>query len=76
MNMEDAAGILRKMRETAPYGEEALQAVLFGIKYHVQIRTLDFGELSSKVGMGPETCKVELEYGVKLAKYVSLVENR
>ena len=58
------------MRDNAPRGEVAIQAILFGIKYHKDIDGARARELSTLVGNGPDTCSVELEYGVKLAKYV------
>ena len=72
MTLDEAAATLREMRENAPYGEVAIQAILFGIKYHDQLEYMSLAELSRLVGSGPETCRVELEYGMKLAQHVNL----
>ena len=34
MTIDQATAILREMRRAAPAGEVAIQAILFGIKYH------------------------------------------
>ena len=73
MSIDEAAKILLEMRENAPDGEIAIQAIMFAIKYHDQIEGLRLAELSSAVGNGPDTCQVELRYGVQLSKYVTLL---
>ncbi len=72
MTLDEATAILREMRKNAPYGEVGIQAILFGIKYREQLEHMSLAELSRQVGGGPETCKVELEYGMKLAQHVDL----
>ena len=75
MTLYDAAELLQKMRENAPHGEKSIQAILFAIKYHDEIQGMSFADLSSLVGAGPNTCAVELEYGVKLSKYVTILRD-
>ena len=72
MTFDEAVATLREMRENALYGEVVIQAILFGIKYREKLKCMDLAELSRQVGSSPETCKVELEYGMKLAQYVNL----
>ena len=52
MSIDEAAKILLEMRENAPDGEIAIQAIMFAIKYHDQIEGLRLAELSSAVGNG------------------------
>lgn len=72
MTVDEAADILLAMRRGAPPGEIAIQAILFGIKYHDQLRGVRLPDISNRVGIGPMTCTVEIRYGMKLAKYVRL----
>ena len=72
MPLDEAAAKLREICENTPYGEVAIQAVLFGIKYHDQLEYMSLAELSRQVGNSSETCQTELEYGMKLAQYVSV----
>ena len=73
MTLDEAAKILGEMRENAPRGEKEIQAILFAIKYHDRIEGISHEELSSLVGNGPDTCSMELRYGVKLSNYVTLL---
>ena len=75
MTIDEAAKSLREMRDNAAYGEVAIQAIIFAIKYYDQIEGLSLAELSSAVGNGPDTCQVELRYGVQLSKYVTLLRD-
>ena len=72
MTTDEAAKLLRKMRDNAAYGEVAIQAIMFAIKYHDQIEGFSEAELSRVATGRGTTCDVELEYGVKLAQYVTL----
>ena len=73
MTTDEAAAILRRMRrEAAPKREVAIQAILFGIKYHVELRSLRLADISRQVGVGPNTCSVEIRHGMQLARYVEL----
>lgn len=72
MTIDEAAAILWEMRETAPDGEMAIQAVLFGIEYCEQLEEKNLGDLSSRVGKTRRTCAVELRYGMQLSKYVTV----
>ena len=74
LTIEKAIETLRMMRRTAPDGEVAIQAILFGIEYHDELRHLRIADISSGVGVGPNTCEVEIRHGMKLAKYVDLKE--
>lgn len=71
MTVDQAAAILQEMRRKAPEGETSLQAILFGIKYHAQLRDVSLNELSARMG-SRTTCNVQLRHGMKLAKYVEL----
>ena len=73
MDLYKAAEELKKMRDNAPYGEVSVQAILFGIKHHRDINGARAKDLSMLVGNGSDTCSMELNYGVKLAKYVRLI---
>ena len=50
----------------------AIAAILFGIKYHAELRGLNLKDISRRVGIGPDTCSVEIRHGMKLAPYVEL----
>ena len=64
MTLDEAAAILREMRETAaPRGEMDIQAILFGIKYRDQLEYMSLAELSRQVGNSPETCKNRCNHG-------------
>ena len=76
MTLDEAAEILRRMRrEAKPRQEMSIQAILFGIKYHKELRGLSLKDISSRIGVGPETCSVEIRYGMRLAQYVELKES-
>ena len=72
MTIDQATAILREMRRAAPAGEVAIQAILFGIKYHDQLEDVSLNELSERVGVSRDICHVQLRHGIKLAKYVAL----
>ena len=73
MTADEAAEILRRMRRDAmPRREMAIQSILFGIRYHAELRNLSLLDISRRVGVGPQTCSVEIRYGMQLAKYVKL----
>ena len=72
MTIDEAAKLLREMRENAAYGEVPIQTMMFAIKYHDQIEGFSKAELSRVATGKRTTCDVELEYGVKLAQYVTL----
>ena len=73
MTIDEAAKILHEMREKAAYGEKTVQAILFAIEHHDQIEKFSKAELSRAAAGKPTTCAVELGYGVKLSKYVTLL---
>ena len=73
MTTDEAAAILNRMRlEARPRDEVAIAAILFGIKYHAELRVLNLKDISRRVGIGPDTCSVEIRHGMKLAPYVEL----
>ena len=72
MTVDEAADILLVMRRGAPRGEVAIQAILFGLKYHAQLRGVRLADIANRIGIGPMTCTVEIRHGMKLAKYVRL----
>ena len=72
LTLDKAIETLRMMRRNAPHGEVAIQSILFGIKYHDELRHLRIADISSGVGVGPNTCGVEIRHGMNLAKYVDL----
>ena len=75
MTTDEAAAILRQMRrEAMPRREMAIQAILFGIRYHAELKDFSLREISRRVGVGQHTCSVEIRHGMQLAKYVELRE--
>ena len=74
MTIDQMAKILQEMRERAPRGEVAIQAILFGIEHRARLDYMDRAELSRLATGGPDTCTVEIEYGMKLAPHVRLRE--
>ena len=73
MTVDQAAKILREMRRrAAPEREVAIQAILFGIRYHDELTGMSLSDLSQRIGVGPDTCAVEIRHGMNLAKYVGL----
>ena len=75
MNLDEAAKILRTMRDNAPHGDKTIQAILFAIEYHDQIERFSKAELSRAATGEPTTCDVELGYGIQLSKYVTLLRD-
>ena len=63
ITLDAAVKILRLMRDNAPPGEISIQAILFGIEFHDALESLSLRNISSRVGVGPDTCSVEMRYG-------------
>ena len=74
MTLDEAGEILSRMRNNAPRGEVSIQAILFGIKYHSEIEGLTSTDIALQATGVPPSAEVELDYGRKLAKYVTLRE--
>ena len=71
MTAEEASEKLREYYLTAPDGEKAIQAILFGIEYAEQIEDLTSPEIVRRAGV-PSSYNTEVSYGRQLAKYVRL----
>ncbi len=72
MTVGEAAEALREYYLTAPDGEKSIQGILFGIQYADQIKELTTPEIVRQATGVPSSYTNEVEYGRKLAKYVSL----
>ena len=75
MNLDEAAKLLREMRDNAPHREKSIHAILFAIKYHDQLEGISRAELSKRAGGTVDTCEVELGYGIQLSKYVTILRD-
>ena len=71
MTTEEAIRILSDMYSQAPYGETALQAHLFGIKYADQLKDLNIHDIAERA-TSHRAYGTEINKGRKLAKYVKL----
>ena len=74
MTIDQLAKILQEMRDRAPRGEVAIQAILFGIEHRARLEYMDRAKLARLATGGFDICAVEIEYGMKLAPHVRLRE--
>lgn len=72
MTVNEAAEALREYYLTAPDGEKSIQGILFGIQYAEQIAGFTTPEIVRQATGVPSSYTHEVEYGRKLAKYVTL----
>lgn len=73
MNEHELGRILKEMYDNAPKGEKVAMIHIFGIKYANEIRDNNLipKNILKSVHM-PESYEVEINNGIKLAKYVSI----
>ena len=69
MTLEEAGRKLRKMYDSAPYGEQVAHIHLFGIKYADELGSLTNMDIVRQAGMR-ESYHSEVAKGRRLAKYV------
>ena len=74
MNIHEAARILRNMYNNAPYGEKTTAIHLFGIKYAREISSLNRQDIVREAGIS-SSYDTEVYKGVRLARYVTLIED-
>ena len=71
MTTEEAIRIFSEMYSQAPYGEVAVQAHLFGIKYAGQLEGLNLYHIAERA-TGHKAYGTEINKGRNLARYVKL----
>ena len=71
MTEDEAVHILRDMCEKAPKDEKTAYIHLFGIKYAQELRALNIPTVAER-GTGYKSYEVEINKGIRLAKYVQL----
>lgn len=73
MTILELGNTLRSMYENAPYREQSTMIHLFAIKYAKEIRGNGYTPKEIlKVAQMPESYQVEINKGIKLAKYVEI----
>lgn len=72
MTINELSTVLRGMYDNAPRGDQAAMIHLFGIKYAKEIRQNNYTPKEILIGAKmPESYQVEINKGIKLAKYVT-----
>lgn len=73
MTVLELGNTLRLMYENAPYREQSTMIHLFAIKYAKEIRGNGYTPKEIlKIAQMPESYQVEINKGIKLAKYVEI----
>lgn len=74
MKLDEAAKTLRKMYDRGMVAKEQVTQVhLFGIIYADELAGVPLSELLARAEM-PDTYKTEIRKGMKLARYVRVIE--
>jgi len=72
MTVNELSSILWDMYDKAPRGDQTAMIHLFGIKYAEEIRSKNYTPKEILVlAKMPESYQVEINKGIKLAKYVT-----
>ena len=72
MTVNELGRVLKEMYDNAPRGEQSAMIHLFGIKYANEIRDDNHTPKDIlKCAEMPESYQVEVNKGIKLAKYVT-----
>ena len=74
MTVDEAANILREMRQKAPKGGKTTCILLFGIKYAKELSGLSVADIAERA-TGYKSHETEINYGIRLAEYVQLKDN-
>ena len=70
---DDLAGILRRMYQNAPHGEQTTALHLFGIRYVAELSapSVNINRMVERAGIG-DSYYTEVRKGMRLAQYVEL----
>ena len=73
MTIKELSDKLEQMYKGAQKNEKVTMIHLFGIKYHTQIKEVGVQKIIEQSGM-PSSYHTEISKGVKLAKYVKVMD--
>ena len=77
MTVSEVAKALREYRRAAPDGEKAVFVILFAIKYAEELDAVNNNQAVATAAhlTDANSYSIEIGYGRKLAKYVTLNDN-
>lgn len=76
MTIDELAAKLREAYETAPYGEMPVSVIRFAIEHAGELEKFTNTAVAKRAHLTPkDSYSVEIGYGRKLAKYVTLKDN-